>query len=186
MVGLEMAQAAGAVVTVAALLSTSAPPIAFRLARLRLPQLPTGASDLSEDIEPYPGPQLMAGAVLADTYLTWMSHRRRRHPDRGHRSPDPQGGGVAFGMTTALGVVLLIRSRGLTSAWQRVATLLPALTGLFLRWSTFRHDRPTRAPDARFADPGRLMLPCPDCYPVDGCCPTGAGSPTSSSTSLRR
>lgn len=129
LVGLQPAQAAGAVVTLALILSTFTPSVSFRLARLRLPQLPTGAADLSEDIEPYPAPELMAGAALADSFLTGLLLAVGAVCTAGTVLV-LQRGGIAYGMVAALAVVLLIRSRGVSSAWQRAAYLAPALTGL--------------------------------------------------------
>jgi type VII secretion integral membrane protein EccD len=128
--GLAPAHAAGAMVTLVLILGTFAPSVAFRLARLRLPQLPTGAADLSEDIEPYPAGRLMAGAALADSYLTWLLVSAGTVSTAAVVILVRHGGGVAYGLVACVSAVLLIRSRGLTSAWQRASTLLPAVTGL--------------------------------------------------------
>ncbi len=130
--GSTAAQAAGAATVLVLAASTFAPTVAFRLARLRLPQLPTSASDLSDDIEPYPGPQILAGAALADTYLTWLSLGAGAVATVGlvivGRDPEPS----ARWLVGAVSLVLMTRSRSVTSTWQRGALLLPAVLGTVL------------------------------------------------------
>jgi len=130
--GLAPAQSVGSVVVLTLMASVFAPTIAFRLARLRLPQLPTGAADLSDDIEPYPGPELLAGAARVDAYLTWMFIAvglvcttciwlLTRYDDN-----------RAWALAVVVSLILLVRSRSLTSGWQRASALVPALLGLVL------------------------------------------------------
>ncbi len=138
--GLAPGETAGSIVGLVLVVSTFAPSTAFRLARLRLPRLPTGATDLAEDIEPYPAPQLMAGAALADTYLTWLLVAAGVVQAAGTLVLFRRGGATAYAMIGAVSLVLLIRSRGLTSAWQRGSTLLPAVTGLALMAVHFSAD----------------------------------------------
>ncbi|GGM03876.1 type VII secretion integral membrane protein EccD [Dactylosporangium sucinum] len=130
--GLTPVRAAGGVAALVLVLSTLTPSIAFRLARLRLPQLPTGAADLAEDIEPYPAQQLMAGAAVADAYLTAITVAVGAVVTVAAAVLVEHGGGVACGLVAAISAVLLIRARGLSSAWQRISALLPAVTGLTL------------------------------------------------------
>jgi type VII secretion integral membrane protein EccD len=125
--GLLAAQAAGAVVTLLIIASVFAPAISFRLARLRLPQLPTGAEDLAVDIEPYPASQLMSGARAADTYLTALSLAVGVTCGVGTVIMVRGGNTIALWMIAAISLVLMVRSRGLTSAWQRGSALLPAV-----------------------------------------------------------
>ncbi len=130
--GITPAQAAGVVVVVALTASTLAPTAAFRLARLRLPQLPTSATDLADDVEPYPAQQVMTGAVLADNYLTCLLVAVGLLCTAGVVILVRSGSGRADALVLAVSGVLLIRSRALTSAWQRGATLTPAVCGLAL------------------------------------------------------
>jgi type VII secretion integral membrane protein EccD len=127
--GMSAAQAAGAVTVSMLMASTFAPSAAFRLARLRLPQLPTGAADLADDIEPYPGPRIVAGALLADTYLTWLSLAVGAVSTAGVVILAHDGSSAALWLTCATSLVLMIRSRSMTSSWQRGAVLLPSVLG---------------------------------------------------------
>jgi len=129
---LSVTQAAGTVLTLVLMASIYAPSVAFRLARLRLPQLPTGAADLSEDIEPYPGPELLAGAIRADSYLTWLFVAVGTVCTACIPLLLSQDDARARGLAAAVCFVFLIRSRGLTSGWQRASALVPALLGLAL------------------------------------------------------
>ncbi|MER7415959.1 type VII secretion integral membrane protein EccD [Micromonospora peucetia] len=127
--GMTGPQAAAAGVAVALIAAAAAPSMAFRLALLRLPQLPTSATDLAEDIEPFPGTKLISGAVVADTYLTWLLVAAGVICTAGLVVLAPTGGGAATWFVIAVLGVLAIRSRGLSSGWQRAATLLPVLVG---------------------------------------------------------
>jgi type VII secretion integral membrane protein EccD len=130
--GLSAARAAGAVMAVTLIAGTFAPTVSFRLARMRLPQLPTGATDLADDIEPYPAPQILAGAIAADTYLTWLSVAVGTVCGAAIAIVVLDGRWAARWLVIAASLVLMIRSRGMTSAWQRVATLAPAMLGTAL------------------------------------------------------
>jgi type VII secretion integral membrane protein EccD len=128
-VGLSPVQAAAAVVVLVLMLSLFSSTFAFRLAKLRLPQLPTGAADLAEDIEPFPGPALMEGAARADSYLTWLTVMVGAVCTVGAVILVRQGGPTAAWLVAAISVSLMLRSRGLTGGWQRAALLTPALAG---------------------------------------------------------
>lgn len=127
--GLSAVQAAAAMVTVALLATAIAPSLAFRLALLRLPQLPTSAADLAEDIDPVPGTKLISGAVVADTYLTWLLVAAGLVCTAGLAVLASAQGWATTGFVVAVLGVLGIRSRSLSSGWQRAATLVPVLTG---------------------------------------------------------
>lgn len=127
--GLSGTQAAAAVVTGALLASVLAPSVAFRLALLRLPQLPTSSADLGEDIEPYPAPRIISGAAVADTYLTWLLVATGLICSAGLVIVAQTDGWVATWFVISVVAVVALRSRGLTSGWQRLATLLPAVLG---------------------------------------------------------
>jgi type VII secretion integral membrane protein EccD len=145
-IGLTATQAAGTIVTLVLVMSTFAPGIAFRLARLRLPQMPTGAADLSDDIDPYPAPQIMAGAAAADTYLTWISIGVGVSAGGGMAVLARDNSWKAIALVAAVSLVLIVRSRGLGSAWQRASALVPAVLGpaLFALYAGTGPDPGTR------------------------------------------
>jgi len=129
LLGLPSRQAAAIMVILALLSSVLAAPLAFRLALLRLPQLPTGAADLAEDIEPFSGPRLISGAAVADVYLTWLLVGAGLVCTGGVVVLARTPGWPATWLVLCVICVLALRTRGLTSGWQRVATLLPAVAG---------------------------------------------------------
>ncbi|GAB3158410.1 type VII secretion integral membrane protein EccD [Micromonospora sonneratiae] len=128
--GLASAQAAAAVLTVALLATASAPSLAFRMALLRLPQLPTSAADLSDDIDPFPSGKVISGALVADTYLTWLLVAAGVICTGGLAVLARTGGWASTWFVISVVGVLALRSRSLGSGWQRAATLLPVLVGL--------------------------------------------------------
>lgn len=129
LLGLSTVQAAAFIIVAALLCSVFAPSLAFRLALLRLPQLPTGAADLSEDIEPYPAPRLISGATVADLYLTWVLIAVGLVCTAGVVMLILTSGWVALSLAFSVVGVFTLRARSLTSGWQRGATLLPAVVG---------------------------------------------------------
>jgi type VII secretion integral membrane protein EccD len=94
-----------------------------------LPQLPTGADDLADDIEPYPAAALMSGAQAADTYLTAISVAVGVICTAGVLIMARGASTITVWMIVMVSLVLMVRSRGLTSAWQRGSALLPAVVG---------------------------------------------------------
>jgi type VII secretion integral membrane protein EccD len=132
LVGVTAAQAAATVATLTLITSSFAPGMAFRLARMRLPQLPTKSADLADDIEPYRADEIMAGAVAADTYLTWMSLAVGMICAVSTAVIALTGQTAEFGLIVAMSLVLMTRARGLTSGWQRSSALLPAVLGPLL------------------------------------------------------
>lgn len=129
LLGLSAVQAATLVIVAALLCSLFAPSLAFRLALLRLPQLPTGAADLAEDIDPYPAPRLISGAAVADAYLTWVLVAVGLICTAGVVVLVRAQGWVALTLAVSVVGVFALRARSLTSGWQRGATLLPAVVG---------------------------------------------------------
>jgi type VII secretion integral membrane protein EccD len=131
-------QSAALVVTVALALCPLVPSLSFRLAGLRLPPLPTGRADLQRDTDPVPAELALGRAAAIDRYATGLFSAvsltalacmalLARHPG--------WSGAVLIGLVA---LVLLLRSRVLVSARQRLVTLLPGVIGpvpLAVTWS---------------------------------------------------
>jgi len=130
--GLGAAQAAAIVAAAVLAASTFIPTISFRLARLTLPALPTSAADLSDDIEPHRVGQVLAGTDRVDGYVTALFGVVGAVCAGALAVLARAEGPTAAALVVAISWVLLIRSRGLRSAWQRLATILPAVLGLAL------------------------------------------------------
>jgi len=131
-VGLDAARATAIVLSLVLGLSVVAPSLSFRMARMRLPMLPTGADDLSADITPFDGAKVISGARTADHYLTWLFLVLGAVCGTSVVILMRAGGWAAIGLVCAASLVLLLRTRALLSAWQRVGTLSAAVLGLSL------------------------------------------------------
>jgi type VII secretion integral membrane protein EccD len=130
--GVDAAPAAAIVAASALALSPMIPTVSFRMARLRLPELPTGAADLSADIEPYPIDDVLAGAARLDGFVTALLGAVGAICAVALILLADAEGGAATWLVVAISGALLIRCRGLRSAWQRLANIVPALLGLAL------------------------------------------------------
>jgi type VII secretion integral membrane protein EccD len=123
-------QAAAALLSVALLLGPLVPVLSFRLARLRTTALPTGADDLAEDIEPVPAGPLLDQVVTTDRFMTALFTALGTVSafclERLAQTP----GWAATTLAFVACAVLLLRSRVLLSAWQRMAMVVPAVLGL--------------------------------------------------------
>ncbi|MFD9123232.1 type VII secretion integral membrane protein EccD [Kitasatospora sp. NPDC059571] len=131
--GLLTGTGAAAVLLCTALaLGPTVPVTAFRLARLRTTALPTGAEDLGEDVEPIAAPPLLDRVKSTDRFMTALFVAL--------------GLACTFCLVRLLGasgwappvlavvacLVLLLRSRVLLGAWQRLAAVVPGVAGLVL------------------------------------------------------
>jgi type VII secretion integral membrane protein EccD len=124
---------AGAVMAASAVTAgTVIPTVAFWLAKLRLPALPTGPDDLAADVEPYAVGQLLDRAAAADRYMTAMFATAGTVTAAGLALLAPAGGATQTVLTLAVCGVLLLRARSMAGAWQRLSALVPALAGLGL------------------------------------------------------
>jgi type VII secretion integral membrane protein EccD len=130
--GMAATQAAAVVVATVLTVSTMIPTAAFWVAKLRLPALPTGPEDLAADVEPYAVTQVLDRTAAADRYMTAMFAAVGAVAAAAILLLAPAGGATAVTLTLAICGVLLLRARSMTSAWQRLATLGPAVLGLAL------------------------------------------------------
>lgn len=124
--GLPGPEAAGLTLGLTLVLSVFAPGAAFRLARLQLPMLPTGVENLNEDIEPVPGPALLARTEVADRYLTALFVAAGVTYVGSFAVVLRGDGWLPVALCLAGAAVLLLRSRALMSTWQRLSAMVPA------------------------------------------------------------
>ncbi|HJE61842.1 MAG TPA: type VII secretion integral membrane protein EccD [Nocardiopsis listeri] len=128
--GLTMTGIAGAVSALAILLGTFAPAIGFRISGLRLPPLPSNPQQLQEAIDPHPARDVLDRTALADSYqgavlaATGALHVVALLI----LASGPGWLPVTLGVVVAL--VLLLQSRGLADAWQKLSLTAPACVGL--------------------------------------------------------
>ncbi|TXS52208.1 type VII secretion integral membrane protein EccD [Streptomyces sp. uw30] len=129
---LDVQAAVALVATVVTLAAGTVAPFAFKLAGMRMPALPSSASQLQEGIEPYAGDEVaerteLAGrwvtalfavtGIIAAAALAVLTH----HPDL----PEVL-------TSVALSLLLLLHSRGLVHIGQRLTLAVPGIWGLLL------------------------------------------------------
>jgi type VII secretion integral membrane protein EccD len=150
------------------------PALAFKLAGMRMPALPTTAQQLQENIDPYDGRDVATRTELASGWMTALYAATgtvcagclialSRRPDL----PEALTAG-------ALMLLLLLHGRGLVNVWQRLALVVPGAWGAFLMivgaaGSLAASDRPAFVAGllalaavlaiASWTVPGRRMLP---------------------------
>jgi type VII secretion integral membrane protein EccD len=116
---LDAAEATSIVAVVMFLISTLAPRIAARLARLRVPQLPHNAEDLQQDIDPEPGERLTGRVARADAYLGVLivSGAILFGLDALLLVREP--GWIGWVLPVVFAAAVLLRARSLRQIWQR-------------------------------------------------------------------
>ncbi|MFG2042291.1 type VII secretion integral membrane protein EccD [Dactylosporangium sp. NPDC048998] len=130
--------AASALLVASTLATMLVPVLAFRLAGLRLAPLPTQPEHLQEELDPIPSTTLLTQAAAADQLMSALY--------TGLAVPTAAavvivGMAPGWAPATLAGLVALVRclaARPMTSAWHRLAQLLPAAAGavtLALAWA---------------------------------------------------
>ncbi|MEU5666440.1 type VII secretion integral membrane protein EccD [Streptomyces longwoodensis] len=130
--GLDVPGTVALVATVVALGAGAVAPFAFKLAGMRMPALPSSASQLQEGIEPYAGGEVAERTVLAGRWVTALFAATgviaaaalavlAHHPDL----PEVL-------VSLALSLLLLLHGRGLVHIGQRLTLAVPGVWGLLL------------------------------------------------------
>ncbi|MFC4084153.1 type VII secretion integral membrane protein EccD [Amycolatopsis samaneae] len=170
--GASAAGSATVVAVLAVLIGAFVPRIAFRLAGLRLPALPTNAQELQEDLEPHAGDEVVGKGRIADAYVTalFTAIGAACAVVLEFVVRDPSWQATTFG--AVLSALLLVHGRALGSVWQRLSVLVPGGYGV-LRL-LLAAERDTARPlvfgaglfvlavvliVARWTLPGRRLLP---------------------------
>ncbi|MGW7365245.1 type VII secretion integral membrane protein EccD [Streptomyces sp. NPDC054841] len=140
---LDVPAAAALVATFVALSAGAVAPFAFKLAGMRMPALPSSASQLQEGIEPYAGGEVAERTELAGRWVTALFAATgtvaaaalvvlAEHPDL------PE---VLTSLTLSL--LLLLHCRGLVHIGQRLTLAVPGICGLLLlarAWAVDNHS----------------------------------------------
>lgn len=120
-------QAAGVVTVTALVCAVFGPMTAARLVRLRLPLLPETIDHLQENIDPLPGKVVLARATSADQYLNALSVAAGILCSGSALLLAPASGWAPPTLIFLVGAAMLLRSRVLVSAWQRLSAVLPGV-----------------------------------------------------------
>ncbi|GAA3776768.1 hypothetical protein GCM10023083_11850 [Streptomyces phyllanthi] len=128
--GLNRTECAAVVLVVALVFNATVPMTAFRLADLRLPLLPTNSEELQQEIEPERAARLLERAVVADQYMTALFTAVGLVSGSALLALAPSTHWASQTLYGAACLTLLLRSRVLIGAGQRIALLAPAVLGL--------------------------------------------------------
>ncbi|MBB5939706.1 type VII secretion integral membrane protein EccD [Streptomyces zagrosensis] len=139
-------QAAALAALLAVVLGAFVPSLSFRMSGLRMPPLPTNAQQLQEGIEPHPTAAVASRAVLADGWMTSLYGAVGVVCAASLTLLVRHGGLPATITAVALCLLLLLHSRGLGQAWQRLSLIVPAAWGVLLLVHDAAHEA---APDTR-------------------------------------
>lgn len=170
--GASAAGSATIIAVVAVLVGAFVPRIAFRLAGLRLPALPTTAEELQEDIEPHSGEEVVGRGRVADAYVTALfaaiGLACAVATELVVRDPSWQ----ATTFVAVLSCLLLVHGRALGSVWQRLSVIVPGVYGLLRLLLSWHQEAPhplvmiatlfvsvSVLIVARWTLPGRRLLP---------------------------
>lgn len=130
--GMPPSHCAGVIAVLTVLFGAFVPSLAFRLAGLRIPALPSNADQLQEGIEPHANAVVASRSVVADGWMTAFYGATSAicavcqvtlclHP------------GVAQTLTCcALSLLLLLHARGIGNVWQRLSLTLAGALGAIL------------------------------------------------------
>lgn len=159
--GLTVHGAAAVVIVVALVVGVRAPLLAARMARLRIPPLPTTSEEFQEDLEPEPSTEVLDRTALADRYLTSL-HIGLGVLLAGATGALVLGTGWAPAVLAAVvSLLALVHARDLVGVWQRLPLVLAATLGLVgLVFTTA-----SRSPGAMsFAMPALILGAAGFCY----------------------
>ncbi|MEW2520809.1 type VII secretion integral membrane protein EccD [Actinacidiphila alni] len=131
-----------AAVTAAALfvIGHFGPRLALRVARLRVPQLPHNAEELQEDIDPEPQERVERRVRTSTAFLDTLSLGFALCYGAAFWFLIHEHGWIGWALPLVFAGAILLRSRGLTGALQRVPTVVVGSAGLaallLQQWST--------------------------------------------------
>lgn len=130
--GLSLAGAAALVVAVTYLVSVMSPNLVARIARLRVPDLPTNAEELNRDIEPHSQQLIAAKANAADRYLTAIAVAVATTCLAGFAFLASSQNIMAYCLLGATAAGLLLRTRAFIATVQRLSVAVAGLCGMLV------------------------------------------------------
>ncbi|MFD3998605.1 type VII secretion integral membrane protein EccD [Streptomyces sp. NPDC058548] len=125
-------EAAGVVLVAALVFNVTVPMTSFRMADLRMQPLPANAEELQEDVEPLRAQRLMERAAVADHCMTALFTAVGVVCMVSLLVLAPADGWAPAALSAAACAALLLRSRVVLSAGQRMALLIPGSVGVAL------------------------------------------------------
>ncbi|MGW4105290.1 type VII secretion integral membrane protein EccD, partial [Streptomyces sp. NPDC004976] len=120
------------VVTVVVLAAGVVAPLAFKLAGMRMPALPSSAGQLQEGIEPYAGDEVAERTEVAGRWVTALFAATGTTAAAGLTVLTEHPSLPKVLTSLALSLLLLLHSRGLVHIGQRLTLAVPGVWGLLL------------------------------------------------------
>ncbi|WP_409468608.1 type VII secretion integral membrane protein EccD [Streptomyces sp. HC307] len=130
--GLQLAEAALVVASIGAILSPFVPSVAFKLAGMRMPFLPSNPQQLQEDIEPYSSQTVASRTTIASTWMTALYGVIGAVVTVCFAAATTSQSLPVRITETVLSLLLLLHGRAIGNVWQRLAMVLPGAAGLSL------------------------------------------------------
>ncbi|MFJ4895954.1 type VII secretion integral membrane protein EccD [Streptomyces sp. NPDC088788] len=130
--GLAPHQVAGITALLAVILGAFVPTLSFRMSGMRMPPLPTNAHQLQEGIQPYSPSLTAARARLADGWMSTLYGAVGTVCGCCSAVLAWYANLDAVLMSLTLSLLLLLHSRGLGNAWQRLSLTVPGALGPLL------------------------------------------------------
>ncbi|WP_326813252.1 type VII secretion integral membrane protein EccD (plasmid) [Streptomyces scopuliridis] len=127
---LTVQEAAAVSVLLTVLFGAFVPSLSFRLSGMRTPPLPTNAQQLQEGIDPHGSNEVAARTVAADVWMTALFAATGLLCIACLAALVQPFGWPGGCMAGALSLLLLLHGRGMGSAWQRLALLVPGVLGV--------------------------------------------------------
>ncbi len=127
--GLTWTETAAVLSVAAAAVRPAVPMAAFKLAGMALPPLPVEPDELQDDIDPEPGPHVLARTAAADRYMTALHAAAGAVTAAGLIRLALAPGVIPAVLVVLVGLAQVLAVRPMTSTWHRVALGLPALVG---------------------------------------------------------
>ncbi|MFI9455790.1 type VII secretion integral membrane protein EccD [Amycolatopsis sp. NPDC052450] len=128
--GVSAAASATIIAVLAVLLGAFVPRIAFRLAGLRLPGLPTSARELQEELEPHAGDEVVGKGRVADGFVTALFTAIGASCVVSIEFVVRDTSWQATTFAAVLSTLLLVHGRALGSVWQRLSVIVPGVYGV--------------------------------------------------------
>ncbi|MDL5204555.1 type VII secretion integral membrane protein EccD [Streptomyces sp. ALI-76-A] len=129
---LDVPAAVALVATVIVLAAGAVVPFAFKLAGMRMPALPSSASQLQEGIEPYAGDEVAERTELAGRWVTALFAATGTVAAAALVVLAERPGLPEVLTASALSLLLLLHCRGLVHIAQRLTLAVPGIAGLLL------------------------------------------------------
>ncbi|MEV0699368.1 type VII secretion integral membrane protein EccD [Saccharopolyspora sp. NPDC050389] len=124
-----LAEAVAATSVIAVVFGAFIPGLAFRVAGLRMPPLPTNSEQLQEGIDPHPSRNVLDRTVVADRYMTALYLAVGVICAAGVTGLLTEPGWPTYTMAGVLSAVLLLHGRDVGGVWHRLSVVVPGAYG---------------------------------------------------------